>query len=136
MTADMEAEYEDKEEQTNSESASLERVPEAEDGSGAIDDAEEDEDGDNQDQDGLSEAEDNSDDESTLDTSKRKNKLRDAALNVESRVKKSGVVYLSTIPPGMNVAKLREIMCEYGKIGRLYLEPDLKGNTITVRVLH
>ncbi|GAV05321.1 hypothetical protein RvY_15473 [Ramazzottius varieornatus] len=126
--SDMDAEHQKGE--TDTESSSL--VPDDEDGSGASEDntqeggSEEDEDGADE-YDYLSEGEGDSDDDSALISASRKNKLRDAALNVESRVKKSGVVYLSTIPPGMNVAKLREIMSEYGKIGRLYLEPDLKG---------
>ena len=53
--------------------------------------------------------------------------LKDAALDVEANVRKSGVIYLSSIPPGMNVAKLRDIMSQYGALGRIYLEPDLKG---------
>lgn len=59
-----------------------------------------------------------------------KTSLKDAALNVESNVKKSGVIYLSSIPPGMNVSKLREIMSQYGALGRIYLEPDQKGASV------
>ena len=35
---------------------------------------------------------------------------------------KRGIIYLSTIPPYMNVTKIREVFGEYGKIGRVYLQ--------------
>ncbi|OQV22301.1 putative Pre-rRNA-processing protein esf2 [Hypsibius exemplaris] len=73
------------------------------------------------------EEEDDMDTDSQDAEASRRAKLRDTALNVEANVKKSGVVYLSSIPPGMNVAKLREIMSQYGALGRIYLEPDTKG---------
>lgn len=37
--------------------------------------------------------------------------------------KKRGIVYLSTIPKYMNVIKVREIFSDYGKLGRVYLQP-------------
>lgn len=57
----------------------------------------------------------------------RKLEARQIAEELNEKVKKSGVLYLSTIPTGMNVAKLREVLSQYGEIGRIYLEPDLKG---------
>ncbi|EFA04174.1 uncharacterized protein LOC663269 [Tribolium castaneum] len=35
---------------------------------------------------------------------------------------KRGIVYLSTIPPYMNVTKIREVFGQFGKIGRVYLQ--------------
>ncbi|XP_014485729.1 PREDICTED: activator of basal transcription 1-like [Dinoponera quadriceps] len=40
------------------------------------------------------------------------------------KVKKKGIIYLSTIPKFMNVTKIREIFSEYGKIDRVYLQLD------------
>jgi len=36
---------------------------------------------------------------------------------------KKGVIYLSYIPPGMDVKKVRDIFERFGQIGRVYLEP-------------
>jgi ESF2/ABP1 family protein len=35
---------------------------------------------------------------------------------------KRGIIYLSTIPPYMNVTKIREVFGEFGKVGRIYLQ--------------
>lgn len=40
----------------------------------------------------------------------------------KKKIKKRGIIYLSTIPPYMNVAKIREIFSEYGDVGRIYLQ--------------
>ena len=37
-----------------------------------------------------------------------------------------GIAYLSRIPKGMNVKKVRQIMSEYGEVGRLFLQPNGK----------
>ena len=37
---------------------------------------------------------------------------------------KTGVVYISRIPPGMRPTKVRHLMSQYGKIGRVYLQPE------------
>ncbi|XP_065206850.1 uncharacterized protein LOC135836141 [Planococcus citri] len=37
---------------------------------------------------------------------------------------KKGIVYLSTLPINMNVTKLREIMENFGQVGRIYLQPQ------------
>lgn len=37
---------------------------------------------------------------------------------------KYGVIYLSYIPTGVNVKILREIMGEFGEVGKIYLEPE------------
>ncbi|KAK2580585.1 hypothetical protein KPH14_007707 [Odynerus spinipes] len=36
--------------------------------------------------------------------------------------KKSGIIYLSTIPKYMNITRIREIFSNYGKVGRVYLQ--------------
>lgn len=35
---------------------------------------------------------------------------------------KRGIIYLSTIPPYMNVSKIREVFSEFGTVGRVYLQ--------------
>lgn len=37
---------------------------------------------------------------------------------------KTGVVYLSSIPPFMKPTKLRHLLAQYGEIGRIYLTPE------------
>ncbi|KAI0693826.1 hypothetical protein BC835DRAFT_1352348 [Cytidiella melzeri] len=37
---------------------------------------------------------------------------------------KTGVVYISRIPPGMRPTKVRHLMSAYGDIGRVYLQPE------------
>lgn len=39
---------------------------------------------------------------------------------------KYGIIYLSYIPEGLNVKLLREIMSEFGEVGRIFLERDEK----------
>ncbi|KMZ08886.1 pre-rRNA-processing protein esf2 [Drosophila simulans] len=38
--------------------------------------------------------------------------------------RKMGIIYISNIPKHMNVTRLREILGEYGTIGRVYLQPE------------
>ena len=42
----------------------------------------------------------------------------------EAAIKKSGVVYLSRIPPFMKPAKLRSLLEPYGRINRIFLSPE------------
>lgn len=37
---------------------------------------------------------------------------------------KKGIIYLSTLPKTMNVVKLREIMENFGGVGRIFLQPE------------
>ncbi|KAI0080660.1 hypothetical protein K474DRAFT_1769169 [Panus rudis PR-1116 ss-1] len=37
---------------------------------------------------------------------------------------RTGVVYISRIPPGMRPTKVRHLMSQYGEIGRVYLQPE------------
>ncbi|KAF5277742.1 hypothetical protein FQR65_LT03722 [Abscondita terminalis] len=39
---------------------------------------------------------------------------------------KRGIIYLSTIPPYMNVSRIREVFEEYGTVGRIYLQLEDK----------
>ncbi|TPX58296.1 hypothetical protein PhCBS80983_g03238 [Powellomyces hirtus] len=47
-----------------------------------------------------------------------------ALLKHEQKVARTGVVYLSRIPPFMRPTKLRSLLSKYGKLGRIYLAPE------------
>ncbi|RKP18962.1 hypothetical protein ROZALSC1DRAFT_29391, partial [Rozella allomycis CSF55] len=42
----------------------------------------------------------------------------------QKQIKRTGVVYLSRIPPFMKPQKLKNLLSEYGEIGRVYLVPE------------
>lgn len=42
----------------------------------------------------------------------------------EEAIKKSGVVYISRVPPFMTPAKLRSLLEPYGKLNRIFLAPE------------
>ncbi|XP_020808600.1 pre-rRNA-processing protein esf2 [Drosophila serrata] len=44
--------------------------------------------------------------------------------SVPSKKRKKGIIYISNIPKHMNVTRLREILGDFGKIGRVYLQPE------------
>ncbi|KAI6031239.1 hypothetical protein BKA83DRAFT_4197557 [Pisolithus microcarpus] len=45
-----------------------------------------------------------------------------AAFNAE--IARTGVVYISRIPPGMRPEKVRHLMSQYGEVGRVYLQKE------------
>uniref|UniRef100_A0A0K0DXS2 Activator of basal transcription 1 n=1 Tax=Strongyloides stercoralis TaxID=6248 RepID=A0A0K0DXS2_STRER len=47
-------------------------------------------------------------------------------ITIEEKEKNSGIVYLQTVPPKYNVAKVREIFSQYGIVKRIHLVPDPK----------
>lgn len=47
-----------------------------------------------------------------------------AKATVQPKKRKKGIIYISNIPKHMNVTRLREILGEFGKIGRVYLQPE------------
>lgn len=42
--------------------------------------------------------------------------------------RKKGIIYISSIPQHMNVAICRELMEQFGEVGRIFLQPDKKGS--------
>lgn len=50
--------------------------------------------------------------------------LRKSGLDKPKKKRKKGIIYISNIPKHMNVTRIREILGEYGKIGRVYLQPE------------
>ncbi|KAI5970567.1 ESF2 [Candida margitis] len=73
---------------------------------------------------------DQEDDDSTTTTkistiNKKLKKLTPKELEKEQkRIKKTGVCYLSKIPPYMKPSKLRSILSRFGSIDRLFLKPE------------
>ncbi|VDP94888.1 unnamed protein product [Echinostoma caproni] len=47
----------------------------------------------------------------------------DRSKNASDDITEPGVVYLSTIPAGMNVSIVSDIMRQFGAVGRVYLVP-------------
>lgn len=43
---------------------------------------------------------------------------------IEKRLKKTGVVYISKVPPYMKPTKMRQILERFGKVDRLFLKPE------------
>lgn len=44
------------------------------------------------------------------------------------KIRKKGIIYISSIPKHMNVAICREMMEHFGEVGRIFLQPDSKGS--------
>ncbi|ROV95264.1 hypothetical protein VPNG_08983 [Cytospora leucostoma] len=63
-------------------------------------------------------------DEQPSDIRLVKSLTRKNLVATEAAIKKSGVVYLSRIPPFMKPQKLRSLLETYGKINRLFLAPQ------------
>lgn len=78
-------------------------------------------------------------DEETIENSKQAKNINLKKLTPEQlakeqkKIKKTGVCYLSKIPPYMKPAKLRSVLSRFGKIDRLFLKPE-DNSTYTKRV--
>lgn len=51
------------------------------------------------------------------------------------KIRKKGIIYISSIPKHMNVAICREMMERFGEVGRIFLQPDSKGSKFNQRSL-
>ena len=81
----------------------------------------------------YSEAEDDKE-ESTLSDSETTTNLKNSStepgpskpkgLVSAPKKHKRGIIYLSTIPRFMNVAKVREIFSQFGEVDRIFLQPE------------
>lgn len=54
------------------------------------------------------------------------NLSKDKLLKIEKKLKKTGVVYISKIPPYMKPTKMRQILGRFGKVDRIFLKPETK----------
>lgn len=48
----------------------------------------------------------------------------ETGLEKPAKKKKRGIIYISNIPKHLNVTFIREFLGQYGKIGRVYLQPE------------
>lgn len=48
----------------------------------------------------------------------------EALARFKAAQERTGVVYISRIPPGMRPTKVRHLMGAYGEVGRVYLQPE------------
>ncbi|KAL1191488.1 hypothetical protein V5N11_002313 [Cardamine amara subsp. amara] len=55
---------------------------------------------------------------------RKKKKLKEKLLKEASKADNRGVCYLSRIPPHMDHVRLRQILSQYGELGRIYLAPE------------
>ncbi|GAX73284.1 hypothetical protein CEUSTIGMA_g738.t1 [Chlamydomonas eustigma] len=63
--------------------------------------------------------------EGLSDKKKRKKVLsKEEMLKMREKAERRGVVYISRIPPHMKPGKVRQLLSEYGEIGRLYCAPE------------
>lgn len=72
-----------------------------------------------------SESEDDSFDENQMEIDQDSNNVESVAgtSRETSKKKKRGIVFIPSIPKYMNVTILREMLSEYAKIGRIFLQP-------------
>uniref|UniRef100_A0A0N4ZP09 Activator of basal transcription 1 n=1 Tax=Parastrongyloides trichosuri TaxID=131310 RepID=A0A0N4ZP09_PARTI len=61
---------------------------------------------------------------------------KEEELTFNEKEKKSGVIYLQTVPPLYNVAKVREVLSRYGKINRIHLTVDTKRKSNNPKIRH
>jgi ESF2/ABP1 family protein len=50
----------------------------------------------------------------------------------DGKIRKKGIIYISSIPQHMNVAICRELMEQFGEVGRIFLQPDKKGSKLRI----
>ena len=62
--------------------------------------------------------------EGTFGIHKMKKLTPEQLEKAQKRIKRSGVVYLSSMPPYMKPTKLRQIMERFGDVGRIFLKPE------------
>lgn len=74
----------------------------------------------------AAENEDNGSDDDDDDEMDLANFKANAKTGKTQKKRKKGIIYISNIPKHMNVTRLREILGECGKIGRVYLQPEKK----------
>ncbi|KAH8411633.1 hypothetical protein KR215_007695, partial [Drosophila sulfurigaster] len=66
---------------------------------------------------------DNDDDDDEMDLANFNASAKAATATVPKKRKK-GIIYISNIPKHMNVTRMREILSDFGKVGRIYLQPE------------
>lgn len=64
--------------------------------------------------------------DSDSDKDDDKAKVEGVKKEEEKKVTKPGIIYLSRIPPKMNVKQIREYFGQFGDINRSFLQPESK----------
>lgn len=71
-----------------------------------------------------SEASENVNDNQEMDCDGEENETEAGPSSSEqAKKRKRGIIYISSIPKYMNVTILREMLSQYAKIGRIFLQP-------------
>jgi len=79
---------------------------------------------------GVGESEEGSEEEEEdeIESPKKKRKVESSRKRLDSETqekkKKPGVIYLSSVPDGMNVTQTTAFFSEFGRVGRVFLQPD------------
>jgi len=47
-----------------------------------------------------------------------------AKSKIKTKETKAGIIYLSTVPPGMNIRQIRDYLSEFGEVNRSFLQAD------------
>lgn len=69
---------------------------------------------------------DSSHEEESLRTTNKKSGSNKIADEKTQKKRKSGIIYISSIPKHMNVTLIREYLAPFGDLGRVFLQPDKK----------
>lgn len=73
--------------------------------------------------------ENNSDDELfEMDPESENEEEAGSSNSKKKKIKKKGIIFIGSIPQHMNVAICREMMEQFGEVGRIFLQPDKKGS--------
>jgi len=77
---------------------------------------------------GESEEGSEEEEEDEIESPKKKRKMESSRKRLDSETqekkKKPGVIYLSSVPDGMNVTQTTAFFSEFGRVGRVFLQPD------------
>ncbi|CAG0915606.1 unnamed protein product [Notodromas monacha] len=63
-------------------------------------------------------------DETQQQCSDDNSEIRNAPNSEKKRKRKAGVIYMSTVPRTLTVAQIRSLMSQFGKVGRIFLQPE------------
>lgn len=70
------------------------------------------------------------DEEAAIDQSETEESVEkpETSESKQKKIRKKGIIYISSIPKHMNVAICKEMMERFGEVGRIFLQPDSKGS--------
>eukprot|EP00088_Acartia_fossae_P059331 TRINITY_DN7026_c0_g1_i7.p1 TRINITY_DN7026_c0_g1~~TRINITY_DN7026_c0_g1_i7.p1 ORF type:complete len:346 (-),score=112.29 TRINITY_DN7026_c0_g1_i7:116-1153(-) len=68
----------------------------------------------------------NSEGGSSCEDSDVDSRLQDLDMDLPEKKRKPGIIYLSSVPEGMNVSQTTSFFAQFGRVGRVFLQPDKK----------